>query len=213
MNKKIIITIDGPAASGKGRIAKYISKKWQLKHLDSGILYRRIAFNLLETGINLNSQKKIEKLIKQKKMPLTYRKNQKLRTEKISMATSKIATYKFIREYVNKFQRKFVKNNVKERGFVIDGRDIGSVVFKVADLKLYIEVNEKNRAKRRYKQLIDSGEKSIYPQILKDIKLRDKKDKNRKNSPLVIPKDAIVIKNNESFKKTREVIDNIVGKL
>ncbi len=210
MNKKIIITIDGPAASGKGRIAKYISKKWKLKHLDSGILYRRIAFNLLEIGINLNSQKKIEQLIKQKKMPLTYRKNQKLRTEKISMATSKIATYKFIREYVNKFQRKFVKNNVKERGFVIDGRDIGSVVFKVADLKLYIEVNEKNRAKRRYKQLIDSGEKSIYPQILKEIKLRDKKDKTRKFSPLITPSGAIKINNNNTFSETASVINKLV---
>ena len=87
-------------------------------------------------------------------------------------------------------QYNFVKRNKNSRGFVIDGRDIGSVVFKNADLKLYIVVNSEIRAKRRYKQLIDSGEKSIYPQILKDIKLRDKKDKTRINSPLVIPKDA-----------------------
>ena len=85
---------------------------------------------------------------------------------------------------------------------MIDGRDIGSVVFKKADLKLYIEVNPEIRAKRRYKQLIDSGEKSIYPKILKDIKLRDKQDKLRKHSPLVIPKGAHIVNNNGSFKDT-----------
>ena len=77
-------------------------------------------------------------------------------------------------------QYNFVKKKKNNRGFVIDGRDIGSVVFKKADLKLYIDVNSEIRAKRRYKQLIDSGEKSIYPKILKDIKLRDKKDKTKK---------------------------------
>ena len=69
----------------------------------------------------------------------------------------------FVREYINKIQRNLVNNKFKDNYFVIDGRDIGSVVFKGADLKLYIDVTEENRAKRRYKQLIDSGEKSIYP--------------------------------------------------
>ena len=99
------------------------------------------------------------------------------------------------------------------QGAVIDGRDIGSVVFKKADLKLYIDVKPKIRAKRRYKQLIDSGEKSIYPQILKDIKLRDKKDKNRINSPLVIPKDAHHINNESSFKETTNQINRLLKKL
>ena len=99
-------------------------------------------------------------------------------------------------------QYNFVKKHRKFHGFVIDGRDIGSVVFKNADLKLYIEVNPEIRAKRRYKQLIDSGEKSIYRKILKDVKLRDKKDKSRKNSPLIIPSDAHIVNNSGSFKQT-----------
>ena len=93
---------------------------------------------------------------------------------------SKIATHSFVRNFINKLQYQFVKKNKNERGFVVDGRDIGTVVFKKADLKLYIDVNSEIRAKRRYKQLIDSGEKSIYRKILKDIKLRDKKDRMRK---------------------------------
>ena len=210
--KKIIITIDGPAASGKGRLAKYISKKWKLKHLDSGILYRSLALVLLEKKINIGSVQELKGFIKSHNS-LSFRKKLGLRSEIVSKIASKIAIYKFIRIYINQFQRNFVKANSKFKGFVIDGRDIGSVVFKGADLKLYIEVNLKNRAKRRYKQLIDTGEKSIYPKILKEIKLRDYKDKNRTNSPLVIPKGAIKIDNNKSFKSTTIQINNIIKKL
>ena len=91
--------------------------------------------------------------------------------------------------------------------------DIGSVVFKNANLKLYIEVNAEIRAKRRYKQLIDSGEKSIYPKILKDIKLRDRQDKLRKHSPLVIPKGAHIINNNGKFKNTVRQINILLDSI
>ncbi len=210
--KKIIITIDGPAASGKGKIANYISKKWNLKHLDSGILYRRIAFNLLQNRINLESIKDIKKNINNQKN-LSFKKNKKIRSEKISNAASKIAVLSFVRNYVNKFQKEFVKRGIKEKGFVIDGRDIGSVVFKKADLKLYIDVNEENRAKRRYKQLIDTGEKSIYRTLLKEIKLRDNIDKTRKVSPLVVPKGSYIIDNNGTFSKTTKQINNLIKAL
>ncbi len=206
MLKKIIISIDGPAASGKGKIAKYINKKWKFKHLDSGILYRRVAYELLKEKINLSSKNEIKQIILSKTV-ISYRNSKKLRTEIVSKTASKIAVYEFIRSYINKFQRDFVKLNTKDKCFVIDGRDIGSVVFKNADLKLYIEVNEKNRAKRRYKQLIDTGEKSIYRKILKDIKLRDKKDINRKNSPLTRAKGSVIIDNNGSFEDTKSQID------
>ena len=206
MLKKIIISIDGPAASGKGKIAKYINKKWKFKHLDSGILYRRVAYELLKEKINLSSKNEIKQIILSKTV-ISYRNSKKLRTEIVSKIASKIAVYEFIRSYINKFQRDFVKLNTKDKCFVIDGRDIGSVVFKNADLKLYIEVNEKNRAKRRYKQLIDTGEKSIYRKILKDIKLRDKKDINRKNSPLTRAKGSVIIDNNGSFEDTKSQID------
>ena len=110
-------------------------------------------------------------------------------------------------------QYNFVKKNKNYRGFVIDGRDIGSVVFKKANIKLYIDVNPKIRAKRRYKQLIDSGEKSIYRQILKDIKLRDNKDKSRKHSPLVIPKNAHIVNNGGTFKNTIDQLKKILSKI
>ena len=207
--KKLIVTIDGPAASGKEKIAKYISKKWKLNHLDSGILYRRLALIFSIENIDIKNVNKIENKLKEIHQ-ISFRNSKSIRTQFISKLSSKIAVHNCVRSFVNKFQYNFVNKNKKMRGFVIDGRDIGSVVFKKADLKLYIEVNPEIRAKRRYKQLIDSGEKSIYPKILKDIKLRDKKDKNRKYSPLVIPKGAYVINNNKSFKDTIKQIDNLV---
>ena len=210
--KHKIISIDGPAASGKGKIAKYVSKKWKFKHLDSGIIYRRLAYILLKNKINYKSKHELKKIIS-KERRITFRKSSFLRTEKISKIASDIAVHGFIREYINKIQRNFVNSNLKNKNFVIDGRDIGSVVFKNADLKLYIDVSEENRAKRRYKQLIDTGEKSIYRQILKDIKLRDKKDKQRKNSPLLIPDGAFVVNNNGSFKDTTKHLNKLIGKL
>ena len=204
--KNIIITVDGPAASGKEKISKYISKKWKLKHLDSGILYRRLALIFLKDKININNINEIKKKLREIRT-ISFRKSNKIRTQEIGNLASTIAVNKCVREFINNQQYNFVKKNKNNRGFVIDGRDIGSVVFKNADLKLYIVVNSEIRAKRRYKQLIDSGEKSIYPQILKDIKLRDNIDKNRKNSPLIVPKDALVIDNNGSFRKTVKQIN------
>ena len=207
-----IITIDGPAASGKERISKYISKKWKLKHLDSGILYRRLAYIFNNEKINHNNISEIKKKLRKIKT-LSIRKSKKIRTQEISKLASKIAVYGSVRNFVNKLQHNFVKNNNNNQGFVIDGRDIGSVVFKNADLKLFIEVNSEIRAKRRYKQLIDSGEKSIYPKILKEIKLRDKRDKLRKYSPLVIPNGAYIIDNNGTFKNAISQINKLIANL
>ena len=210
--KNIVITVDGTAASGKEKISKFISRKWKLKHLDSGLLYRRLAYILLRDNVDFKSISAIKKTINNISS-FTYRKSKKIRTQKIGKLASKIAVHNFVRIYINKLQYEFVNKNKNKRGFVIDGRDIGSKVFKNADLKLYIEVNPEIRAKRRYKQLIDSGEKSIYPKILKDIKLRDKKDKSRKNSPLVVPKRAFVIDNNASFRNTTIQINKIISNL
>jgi len=206
---KKIITVDGPAGSGKEKISKYISKKYKLFHIDSGILYRRVAYCIKKNKIKISDKEKIKKKLK-KINNLSLRKTGILRQEEIGKIASEIAKYDFVRNFVNIQQKLITKKHSSKCGFVIDGRDIGSVVFKRADHKIYVEVDLKIRAKRRYKQLIDKGEKSIYREILKDIKLRDKKDKNRKNSPLVIPKGARVIDNSKSFKHTTLQINRIL---
>ena len=209
---KKIITVDGPAGSGKERICKYIARKYKLYHLDSGILYRRLAYELEKKNIKTFEVNKIKRILQNIKK-LSFRKDPVLRKEKIGKAASEIAKLDFIRFFINSQQRLTTKLPNKKNGFVIDGRDIGSVVFKKAFLKLYIDVDVSIRAKRRYKQLIDNGEKSIYLKILKDIKLRDKTDKTRKNSPLVVPRGAKIINNSHTFKTTiaqiRKIIEGI----
>jgi len=209
---KKIITVDGPAGSGKEKISKYIAKKYKLYHLDSGLLYRRLAYELEKKNIKTFQVNKIKSVIKNVKK-LSLRKAKALRKEQIGKAASEIAKIDFVRDFINSQQRLASKARNKKKGFIIDGRDIGSVVFKKAFLKLYIDVDVNIRAKRRYKQLIDNGEKSIYLKILKDIKLRDKKDKTRKNSPLVVPKGAKIIDNSHTFKNTiaqiRKIIEGI----
>ncbi len=206
---KKIITVDGPAGSGKEKISRYIARRYKLYHLDSGILYRRLAHDLKKKNIKTTEKQKINQSIKKIKN-LSFRKNNYLRKEKIGVFASEIAKYSFVRHFINSQQRLATKILSNKEGFVIDGRDIGSVVFRRAFLKLYIEVDVHIRAKRRYKQLIDNGEKSIYLKILKDIKLRDKKDKTRANSPLVVPKGAKIINNSYSFKNTTKQINKII---
>ena len=209
---KKIITVDGPAGSGKEKISKYIARKYKLYHLDSGILYRRLAYEIIKKNIKVSEINNIKNILKNIKT-LSLRKTKVLRMEKIGKAASEIAKLDFVRQFINTQQRLVTTRPNKKKGFVIDGRDIGSVVFKEAFLKLYVVVDVNIRAKRRYKQLIDNGEKSIYLKILKDIKLRDKTDKSRKNSPLVVPKGAIIINNSHTFKKTiaqiRKIIEGI----
>ena len=206
---KKIITIDGPAGSGKEKISKYISRKYKLYHIDSGTLYRRLAYKLNQNNIKTTQKQKIKELIRSLDK-LSLRKDSYLRKEEVGFTASEIARYEFVRDFINLQQRLATKMLYSKGGFVIDGRDIGSVVFKKAFLKLYVDVDVEVRAKRRYKQLIDNGEESIYLKILKDIKLRDRKDKTRKNSPLVVPKGAKIIDNSLSFRNTVAQITKII---
>jgi len=209
----IIISVDGPSGSGKERIAKFIAKKYNFYHLDSGIFYRRLAYLILKKKINF---KNINKLIffLNSLTYLSLRRHKTLRKEVISKQSSIIATIPTVRKFIDNQQKLTVKKILKsKKGCVVDGRDIGSKVFKNAKIKLFIRVKPEIRAKRRHKQLIEQGEKSIYSRILKDINLRDKNDKNRAVSPLIVPKKAIIIDNSFSFKNTIYQIKKALRKL
>ena len=210
---KIIIAVDGPAGSGKQRIAKYIARKYKFFHLDSGILYRRLTSMIIKNKIDINNSININIFINSLDT-LSPRNHPTLRKEYISKASARIATFPCVRVFINNQQKKIVKKKHKLfKGCVIDGRDIGSKVFMEAQIKLFIDVKVQIRAKRRHKQLIEIGEKSIHAQILKEIQLRDKIDKNRKHSPLIKSRGSITIDNSEDFKTTIIAVNAALKKI
>jgi len=219
----MIITIDGPSSSGKSTLAKLISDHFSIIHIDSGSIYRTITLLAIENKLIIDKKVQVEKLIEcLNNNVITFKKNaenkfqicinnefveSKIRNTIISNNVSTIATIKEIRDYVLKLQREIAQN----KSIVMDGRDIGSVVFPNAEYKFYLDASLKNRSKRRWTELKD-GEKNItITTVESDLENRDIIDSNRVHSPLVIPENAIVINSddlsiNEVLKKILQFI-------
>ena len=205
----MIITIDGPSSSGKSTLAKLISDHFSIIHIDSGSIYRTITLLAIENKLIIDKKVQVEKLIEcLNNNVITFKKNaenkfqicinnefveSKIRSTKISNNVSTVATIKEIRDYVLKLQREIAQN----KSIVMDGRDIGSVVFPNAEYKFYLDASLKNRSKRRWRELKD-GEKNItITTVESDLENRDIIDSNRVHSPLVIPENAIVINSDD----------------
>ena len=208
------VTIDSPAAAGAGTQAKLIGKHFNLITLETGLVYRYVAYIKITEPIKFNYKyikKKIDKL-KMKDL-----KNKKLSSDKVATVASIIAKDKKIRKLVHAFQLECAYNPPKKyAGSCLDGRDIGSVVVKDADVKFYITANVKVRANRRYKELKAKNKKITYKEVLKSIKKRDKSDKNRKISPLKKTKDMYLINSSSEsistcFMKIKKIIDRKVN--
>ena len=204
----MIIAIDGTAGSGKGTLAKNLSSKLNLKHLDTGILFRIIASQAIKFNISNNDKRLIDlcknlTIDKVTKTENCERKN--LRSNIVSKKASEIALNASIRNELINFQRKYIKfDKSLHNGIILDGRDIGTVVFPDADYKFYLDANVKIRAKRRTQELIHLNYKVIYHEVLNDLILRDKQDTNRTVGPLLKAEDAILI--DSSIKSEDEVL-------
>ncbi len=192
-----LIAIDGPAGSGKGTIAKLISKKLNLNYLDSGAIYRVIALNAIMNNISTDEVQKLISLVGRINMRFEdediFLDNKvitdKIRTSEISKFSSEIAVYPKLRDSILNLQRSFYHGN----GLVAEGRDMTTVVFPNADLKVYLDASPHERANRRYKQLILKGNNVNIHDLTSDIEARDKRDKQRKASPLKIADEAKVL--------------------
>ena len=201
MDEKIIIAIDGPAASGKGTVARKLAKIFNLPHLDSGQLYRYIAYQAIKSAINLNDKSALLELTD--KIAFDISEIEDLRNDEISTVASIISQYSEIRDQLIKYQRDFASN-----GAVVDGRDIGTIIFPNADYKFYITASLDQRTERRYLQLKKDNAEIDRNNIKNDINNRDLRDINRKIAPLKIAEDAIKIDTTEM--KIDDVIDFIV---
>ena len=201
MDEKIIIAIDGPAASGKGTVARKLAKIFNLPHLDSGQLYRHIAYRAIKSAINLNNKSALLELTN--KIAFDISEIEDLRNDEISTVASIISQYSEIREQLIEYQRDFASN-----GAVVDSRDIGTIIFPNAAYKFYITASLDQRTERRYLQLKKDNAEIDRNNIKNDINNRDLRDINRKIAPLKKAEDAIEIDTTEM--KIDDVIDFIV---
>ena len=213
--KKIIkIAIDSPAAAGAGTLAKSISKHYNLLHLDTGKIYRMLAFIKIKQKKDFN--KKFLKA-KIKNLNLKSLQNNKLLTDEIGTEASLIAKDKNIRKLVHSFQIDCAYSPPKRfNGSCLDGRDITYKIIPDADLKFFITANTRTRAKRRYRELKKLKKKVSYSDVLKSIKKRDKSDYNRRISPLKKTKDSILINTSNlskraCFLKIKKIIDRKIN--
>ena len=208
------IAIDSPAAAGAGTQAKLISQHYNLLQLDTGRVYRYVA------NIKIIEPSKYNyKYIKTKidNLKIKDLQNKKLLSDKVAIVASIIAKDRKIRKLVQTFQLECAYNPPKKYvGSCLDGRDIGSVIVKNADIKLFITASVKIRAMRRFKELKAKNNKISYQEVLKSIKKRDKSDINRKISPLKKTKDSYLINSShhnirQCFLKIKKIIDRKIN--
>jgi len=228
MNNKITIAIDGFSSTGKSTIAKLIAKKYNFIYVDTGAMYRAVTLFAMQNNFITNDFMDQTNLIKNlKEITLSFQFNinlgfaemflnnvnveKEIRTLEVSQFVSKIATISEVRKKLVSEQQEMGKQG----GIVMDGRDIGTVVFPNAHLKLFMTASADKRAMRRYNELIAIGDNVSFEDILFNVQERDRIDSTRKDSPLIMADDAIEFDNSdmgitEQFDKICSVIDRII---
>jgi|TARA_B100000085_G_scaffold100380_2_gene91333 cytidylate kinase len=217
MKKISVITIDGPSASGKGSLAKNIANHFDYNLLDSGVLYRLFAMleskqkdyfeiiNIIKHQVDFALKEEGLKIILDQKVDITH----DLRSEEIAKSASQLSSKKQVRELLFGLQRDFYDGG----GLVADGRDMGTVVFKDAKLKIFLTASPEVRAKRRYLELQNRGQEVNMPALIADIEARDLKDSSRELSPLLPADDAIIIDSSDmTLEEVFSFTENLIKK-
>ncbi|HPX32811.1 MAG TPA: (d)CMP kinase [Erysipelotrichaceae bacterium] len=210
---RINIAIDGPSASGKSTLAREICKRLNYIHLDTGAMYRCAALYAKNTQTNINDEKQLMQMLETLKIDFTEDGKvilngedvtEAIRTDEVSMASSDISTKKIVREKLVEIQQKMAE----DKGFVMDGRDIGTVVLPDAEVKIYLTASASARAMRRFLENQKRGIESNLMTLKNEIVDRDYQDMHRKHSPLRQAEDAILI--DSSDMTITEVVDEVM---
>lgn len=203
----MIIAIDGPSGAGKSTLGKMLAKELGLLYLDTGAMYRAVGLAVLESGTNIDDAAKIAAIAESAKIELIGEpENQRvflggrdvsidIRTNEIGQTASIVSTISSVRKILVEHQRTLGES--ARNGAVLDGRDIGTVVFPQADAKFFLTAKPEARARRRFEEDLGKGRATTYVQTLEEINQRDKRDVSRADSPLTISEDAVVIDTSE----------------
>ncbi len=213
--KHVVVTIDGPAGTGKSTVAKAVAKKLDFLYLDTGALYRAAAAAIEDAGCTSSDEAHCAAVVRDASIAMAHGTvtlngsdvTQRIRSNSISSLASKIAVHPAVRRELLSLQRSFREKS----SLVAEGRDTGSVVFPDADIKIYLDASPEERAKRRYNELAAKGADITFEQVLRDITERDHRDSNRQTAPLVIPQHAVVVDTTHLDIKgvTEKVLDTI----
>ncbi|HEX4737948.1 MAG TPA: (d)CMP kinase [Allosphingosinicella sp.] len=187
----MIVAVDGPAASGKGTIAKALARHYGLPHMDTGLLYRAVALNLLRWNGDPESEFAAVRACDFSQIDFA---DPELKSEAAGGIASRISVYPLVRQALVERQRAFAN---QDDGAVLDGRDIGTVIAPEADVKLFVTARPEVRARRRYEELKRMGLAVHYEDVLADIQARDERDRNRAAAPLTKAEDAILLDTSE----------------
>jgi CMP/dCMP kinase len=206
----LVIAIDGPAASGKGTLARRLADHYGLRHLDTGLTYRAVAQRMLAHGLPLDNESAAETAARQ--VDLSALDRTVLSQHGIGEAASKVAVMPRVRQALVDKQREFAAT---PQGAVLDGRDIGTVVCPNADLKLYVTASAHERARRRHAEIVAGGSSAAYDDILADIERRDARDMGRDDSPLRPASDAHLLDTTQmdietAFRAACSLVDKVM---
>lgn len=202
----MIIAIDGPAASGKGTIARALSRHFGLPHLDTGLLYRAVGAQALAQGVCLDDARALAALAGA--LDVSALDPEPLKAGKIGEAASRVAAIGEVRQSLMKLQRDFA---TQPGGAVLDGRDIGTVIAPEAEVKIFVTATAQARAQRRHAELLARGEDVTPEAVLDDIRKRDQRDSSRASAPLIMAGDAVELDNTtlgpaESIARALEIV-------
>ena len=189
----MIIAIDGSAASGKGTLAKRVAAEFGYDYLDTGALYRAVALSLLNAGVNSDNITEKQAVNAASTLDLSLTKTAEIRTDKVAALASIVAAISPVRAELLALQRSFAASPPSDKGAVLDGRDIGTIVLPNADIKFFIDADLDIRAKRRTKELLQAGQSVRLRDVVVDMKARDERDRTRSVAPLKAADDAITI--------------------